>query len=357
MTVRVWHKPSTSKKSRKKKQLVASGKAELGEILKRQGGDTKSRACFPTSLIPILCWISPCFLSSRCALLTRLLWSAVDAEIRLTCTSQQKRKASLQNQQTYASILIRVHPPPSISQQVFSASSASDYPHSIKDETHDLLSLPSSDNEDAITHDSTLVDLAETSSGTPASTLRKRRGRRMKPSVKGYLSESDVDPASPSEYSDYEEEDNVPPHDGEEDEKVPLWDDEDIRNFSIRIKHQSPSRSRSRSRSRPRTENIHPPTATPSYPPGFITRSISWIAASALPTRYVSQADNASTVPTESTSDRSTRSAAMSVVDSVTYWRELREAETDADLERTVGMLQNEWYYVGTLVSRLLLPV
>lgn len=69
--VKVWHKPSTSKKSRKKKQLVASGKMGLGEIVKSQGGDPRSRES-RFLLKVIVLWLS--FRKSGCQLGSGVVW-------------------------------------------------------------------------------------------------------------------------------------------------------------------------------------------------------------------------------------------------------------------------------------------
>lgn len=205
----------------------------------------------------------------------------------------------------------------------------------------------------------TLVDIESIS--TPTSTLRKRRTRRMKPSVRGYCLDSDVEPLSPSEYSEVEHEEDVHIHDysGHDDgeEMIPPLDEEAIRTFNIRIKPYPPFHSRSPSRSRSPTKRSQTTPLLPvplPPPPNILIRSISYVCNSTLPMRYMSQDSTTSITPSQD-SQRSVAEtiagSARSVVDSVTYWRDLREAGTDSDLERTVGMLQNEWYYVGTLVS------
>lgn len=333
----------------------------------------------------------------------------IDTEVRLVRASSQGRKASSQNQLAYASLLIRVLSPPSIAQNILSSSSSplSDVegePHLFSDNLEDN-EMDDSDGSDSPTNtdEPTLVDIEPGPASTPSSTIRRRRGRKMKSLLKGYYvdgsDEEHVDYGDEDEEcSDYVEEEEVRIHDRDEDdeggegeeeeEKIPPLDDEGIRKFNIKIRPYPPSRdcSRSRSRSRSRPRNKHPsskplhshshPHTRPSYPypPNILIRSVSYIATSILPTRYMSQdstisaqstnsaatthtAQSANSILTaQSTTSRanstaeSTRSVATSVVDSITYWRELREAETDADLERTVAMLQNEWYYVGTLL-------
>lgn len=208
----------------------------------------------------------------------------------------------------------------------------------------------------------------------------------MKPQLRGYLVDDedgehmgygDEDDDDDEECSNYGEEEEVPIYDRDEDEdgaeKILPMDEEGIRMFNIKIRPYPPSQhcspSPSRSRSRPRTKHpsskpLHPhPHSHPihSPPPNFLIRSVSYITTSILPTRYMSQdstisaQSSISNITAQSANSAgsvagSTRSVATSVMDSVTYWRELREAETDADLERTVGSLQSEWYYVGTLL-------
>lgn len=210
----------------------------------------------------------------------------------------------------------------------------------------------------------------------------------MKPQLRGYLVDDEDgvhmgydDEDEEEECSDYGEEEEVPIYDRDEDEdgaeKILPMDEEGIRMFNIKIRpypsSRNSSRSRSRSRSRPRNKHpsskplhSHPhpdPHSYPSHPPppNLLIRSVSYIATSILPTRYMSQdstisaQSSISNITAQSANSAgsvagSTRSVATSVMDSVTYWRELREAETDADLERTVGSLQSEWYYVGTLL-------
>lgn len=229
--------------------------------------------------------------------------------------------------------------------------------------------------------------------------------------MRGYCIDSDDEvPLSPLEYSDYSDGDRAGDEDCDETEMGMGMEmemgEEAIRTFNIRIRpyppsppSTSPSRSLSPSRS-PTKLSLRPPRPPQPPPPNLFVRTISYIAGSTLPTRYIVQLPEfPSTTPAPSTSQphqgpyspgfhepqqegtheslspignsgtsahglhgstpslslqsshSSTRSVAMSVIDSVTYWRELREAETDADLERTVGVVQGEWYQVGTLVS------
>lgn len=69
--------------------------------------------------------------------------------------------------------------------------------------------------------------------------------------------------------------------------------------------------------------------------------TISIILPSLLPTSYVS--DNISV--------SSGISIASSTFDTLTYHRELREAQVDSDFDRVIVKLAHEWYYIGASVS------
>jgi hypothetical protein len=73
-----------------------------------------------------------------------------------------------------------------------------------------------------------------------------------------------------------------------------------------------------------------------------VSSSVSVILPSLLPLTYV--VDNVSVT--------SGASFASSAFDTVTYHRELREAEMDSDFDRILGKLLSEWYYTGASVSR-----
>jgi hypothetical protein len=84
------------------------------------------------------------------------------------------------------------------------------------------------------------------------------------------------------------------------------------------------------------------------YPDSFEIRAttnapstISIILPSLLPTSYVS--DNISV--------SSGISIASSTFDTLTFHRELREAQLDSDFDRVIVKLAHEWYYVGASVS------
>ena len=70
--------------------------------------------------------------------------------------------------------------------------------------------------------------------------------------------------------------------------------------------------------------------------------TVSVILPSLLPLTYV--ADNVSVT--------SGASLASSTFDTLTYHRELREAEMDSDFDRILGKLLSEWYYTGASVSQ-----
>jgi len=74
-----------------------------------------------------------------------------------------------------------------------------------------------------------------------------------------------------------------------------------------------------------------------------VPSTISVIFPSLLPLTYV--ADNVSI--------RSGASLASSAFDTLTYHRELREAQMDSDFDQILGRLLSEWYYTGASVSWL----
>lgn len=76
-----------------------------------------------------------------------------------------------------------------------------------------------------------------------------------------------------------------------------------------------------------------------------VPSTISVIFPSLLPFTYV--ADNVSNV-----SISSGTSLASSAFDTLTYHRELREAQMDSDFDLILGRLLSEWYYTGASVSR-----
>ena len=72
-----------------------------------------------------------------------------------------------------------------------------------------------------------------------------------------------------------------------------------------------------------------------------VPSTFSVIFPSLLPLTYV--ADNVSIT--------SGTSLASSAFDTLTYHRDLREAQIDSDLDRILGRLLSEWYYIGASVS------
>jgi hypothetical protein len=81
-----------------------------------------------------------------------------------------------------------------------------------------------------------------------------------------------------------------------------------------------------------------------------VPSTVSVIFPSLLPLRYV----------TDNVSVASGTSFASGAFDTLTYHRELREANLDSDFDRIIGRLISEWYYTGASVSRvvhLLRPV
>jgi hypothetical protein len=75
-----------------------------------------------------------------------------------------------------------------------------------------------------------------------------------------------------------------------------------------------------------------------------VPSTVSIILPSLLPLTYV--ADNVSVT--------SGTSLASSAFDTLTYHRDLREAQIDSDFDRILGRLLSEWYYTGASVSGLL---
>lgn len=75
--------------------------------------------------------------------------------------------------------------------------------------------------------------------------------------------------------------------------------------------------------------------------------TVSVIFPSLLPLTYV--ADNVSIT--------SGASLASSAFDTLTYHRELREAQMDSDFDLILGRLLSEWYYTGASVSRSSYPL
>lgn len=77
-----------------------------------------------------------------------------------------------------------------------------------------------------------------------------------------------------------------------------------------------------------------------------VPSTVSVIFPSLLPLTYV--ADNVSIT--------SGTSLASSAFDTLTYHRDLREAQMDSDFDRILGRLLSEWYYTGASVSGHLTP-
>lgn len=75
--------------------------------------------------------------------------------------------------------------------------------------------------------------------------------------------------------------------------------------------------------------------------------TISAILPSLLPITYI--VDNASVT--------STASFASSAFDTMTYHRELREAQVDSDFDQIIARLLSEWYYTGASVCMTVIPI
>lgn len=283
LEIRVWHRSQTKAK-RRKAHLVGSASALLGEVVKRQGDDRH-------------------------------------VEIRLSCTSAQRRKSAVQKQPSAASLLVRIAPPRALSSASALTFSDEDYDDgddgsvisSRKSPGSTLVSLPEEgDAEDA--GDSTL------NNEPPAQLLRRRRQRKTsKP--KPYCLDSDVAEPSESEYeseSAEDSDDRFPPDRVSDGETF----DDDTASLRVRIRSESVSDV---------SLGVDDGSAGGKEPLPFYAPSTlpAWRAAS------------------DAVSVASTVSFASSVFDTFTYYRELREAQLDCDFESILLKLMGEWYYVG----------
>jgi hypothetical protein len=219
-------------------------------------------------------------------------------ELRLSGIPAARRKSIAQKHQPCASLLIRLRPPPS-------AVSSPIEPDS------DHLSLASSGDKN--TSDTLVAPETDESEDPPPWTSAISEelppGLRRRKKVKGYCINSEDDRSGESDYpfscSEAEEDTKACDH-----WEPPIPYDESSNTYIDSLE-------------------IHTNTNAPS--------TISIILPSLLPTSYVS--DNISVT--------SGISLASSTFDSITYHRELRDAEVDSDFDRIIIKLIHEWYYTG----------
>ncbi|KAF8262783.1 hypothetical protein EI94DRAFT_1742765 [Lactarius quietus] len=216
-------------------------------------------------------------------------------ELRISGIPAARRKSVAQKHQPCASILIRLRPPQS------AMSSPIEHDHE-----SDHISLASSEDKDP--SDTLVTPTTEECEDAPpwagAISEELSSGLRRRKKVKGYCMNSEDDRSGESDF----------PFSGSEAEdtkECDVWEppipyDESSDTYPDSLKIRAPS-------------------------------TISIIFPSLLPTNYVS--DNISV--------SSGISLASSTFDTLTYHRELREAEHDAHYDRIIIKLAQEWYYVG----------
>ncbi|KAH9035660.1 hypothetical protein EDB85DRAFT_856967 [Lactarius pseudohatsudake] len=262
----VWHK-SQSKKSRKRRHLVASASMALGDAIKKQG--TEAQMVFRLSSVPRI--------------------------------PAARRKSIAQKSEPCASLLVRLRPPQSA------------MPFLIE---HDRLSSASSgDNDlsDTLVTSGTDDSHSECEVPTPWSSAISEEpppGLRRRKKAKGYCINSEEERSGESDY----------PFSGSEAEDTKACDI-----WEPPIPHDKSS-------------DIYPDSLeirTITNAPSTIS-----IFSSLLPTSYVS----------DTISVTSGMSYASSTFDTLTYHRELREAQAtqlDSNFDRIHCKLVQEWYYIG----------
>ncbi|KAH9958944.1 hypothetical protein BC827DRAFT_532162 [Russula dissimulans] len=208
-------------------------------------------------------------------------------ELRLSGVPAARKKSVAQKYQPCASLLIRLQPPPS----------AMSPPHE-SDSDEEGLSIVSSDEPEDT------PPWASAVSEDPPPGLRRRK------KLKGYCIESEEERSASGE-SDY----CLSECETEETKTCNLWEPP--------ISSGEPPT--------PLSDALEIRTYTHAPP------TISFILPSLLPITYV--ADNASVT--------SNASFASSTFDTMTYHRELREAQVDSDFDRIIARLLSEWYYTG----------
>jgi len=221
-------------------------------------------------------------------------------ELRLSGVPAARKKSVAQKYQPCASLLIRLQPPPS----------AMSPPHE-PDSDEEGLSIVSSDKSPSDTLVTPVTDeLDDTPPWASAVSEDPPPGLRRRKKVKGYCMNSEEERSASGE-SDY----CLSECETEETKHCSLWEppiysDEPPTPLSDPLEI--------------RTYTHAPPT-------------ISVILPSLLPITHVT--DNASIT--------SNASFASSTFDTMTYHRELREAQVDSDFDRIIARLLSEWYYTG----------
>jgi hypothetical protein len=237
-------------------------------------------------------------------------------ELRLSGVPAAHRKSIAQKRQLCASLLIRLRPPPSAERDndeddVSLISSGESWSNDPKLKSHTCLA-------DKSPSDTLLTPVTDEPEHTPpwASGVSEEPppGLRRRKVVKGYCISSEEERSGESDCCLSEGE-------TEETKTLGTWE---------------PSIS---SDEYPTTPHLDPLEILV-YP--HVTSTVSVILPSSLPLTYV--ADNASVA--------SGASRASSAFDTLTYHRELREAQMDSDFDRILVRLVSEWYYTGASVSQ-----
>ncbi|KAN0136066.1 hypothetical protein V8E53_006227 [Lactarius tabidus] len=216
-------------------------------------------------------------------------------ELRLSGIPAARRKSVAQKHQPCASVLIRLRPPRSALSSPIDSDHVSLVSSGDKDPSDTLVTPTTDESEDPPPWSSAISE--ELPPG-----LRRRK------KVKGYCINSEDDRSGESDcpFSCSEAEDTQ----GCDVWEPPIPYDESSNTYSHSLE-------------------IRATTNAPS--------TISIILPSLLPTSYVS----------DSISVSSGISVASSTFDTLTYHRELREAQLDSDFDRVIVKLAHEWYYAG----------
>jgi hypothetical protein len=239
----------------------------------------------------------------------------VDAELRLSGVPAARRKSMAQKHQPCASLLIRLRPPPS----------------AVLDEDEDGVSLVSSGESwliylqpkshtslaDKSPSDTLVTPVTDEPENTPSwasgVTEKSPSGLRRRKIIKGYCINSEEERSGESDCSLSEGE-------TEGTKACDSWE---------------PSIPSDECPITPHLDTLDTLAYT------HIPSTVSVIFPSLLPLTYV--ADNVSIT--------SGASLASSTFDTLTYHRELREAQMDSDFDQILGRLLSEWYYTGASVS------
>jgi hypothetical protein len=240
----------------------------------------------------------------------------VDVELRLSGVPAARKKSIAQKRQLCASLHIRLRPPPSAvldndEDDVSFVSSGESWSNYLQPKSHTCLA-------DKSPSDTLLTPVTDEPENTPpwASGVSEELppGLRRRKSVKGYCINSEEERSGESDCCLSEGE-------TEETKGCDSWEPSIPYDECPITPHLD-------------TLEIRAYTHVPS--------TVSVIFPSLLPLTYV--ADNVSIT--------SGASLASSAFDTLTYHRELREAQMDVDFDRILVRLVSEWYYTGASVSR-----